>query len=204
MGEEWSYVRGGQKLGPVSLETLKQMVSDGTLGREDLVWRPGMENWVSAASVPEIWPTPEGDIPQALPAQVVGYAGPAMEGIVCTPRALDLLIKTRPWIRLISIFMWVVTGLTAIAGVVTAVMDRNVMTALPLLIIIVLYVIPAVYLTRFGSRVGQLKSDRRPETLEAALDSQRAFWRVVGIMLLVVVALYVVGIAVAAVAAIMF
>lgn len=56
MSNLWYYVRNGQRMPPVSLAELKQLVTDGTVGRNDLVWTAGMPKWVRAETVEELFP----------------------------------------------------------------------------------------------------------------------------------------------------
>ena len=51
MPDLWYYGRNEQRHGPVPLETLKQMVSSGYVDMTDLVWSPGMADWVPASEV---------------------------------------------------------------------------------------------------------------------------------------------------------
>src|SRR5260370_156106 len=48
---EWYYARNNQRLGPVSMEQLKQLSSRGELSPTDLVWKDGMANWAAANTV---------------------------------------------------------------------------------------------------------------------------------------------------------
>ena len=45
MAEQWYYAKGGQQLGPVNAEGLKQLAAAGQLQPSDLVWREGMAAW---------------------------------------------------------------------------------------------------------------------------------------------------------------
>lgn len=55
----WYYAQAGQQQGPVSDEQIKRMVQDGSLGKEDLVWREGMASWQPAGEVPGLeFPAP--------------------------------------------------------------------------------------------------------------------------------------------------
>lgn len=49
-------VVNGQDAGPYDLNSLLQMVSNGTLTRDTLVWKQGMANWVKAETVEELLP----------------------------------------------------------------------------------------------------------------------------------------------------
>ena len=50
----WYVGRNGRQEGPVSDEQLRAMVRDGSLQREDLVWREGMADWQPAKAIPEL------------------------------------------------------------------------------------------------------------------------------------------------------
>jgi hypothetical protein len=60
-----------------------------------------------------------------------------------------------------------------------------------------IYIMPAFFLHQYASAIGHLMQDGGDVAMEAALGSQKAFWRLVGIMTLVILCLYVVIIAVA-------
>src|SRR5262245_10929112 len=44
--------RGGQQLGPFSLEELRAPVSDGSISQQDLAWWEGSPAWVTVSQVP--------------------------------------------------------------------------------------------------------------------------------------------------------
>jgi uncharacterized membrane protein len=73
----WSYVKDGQKQGPVEAEQLKQLIATKTLPPTTLVWKSGMANWVAASTLPEfsIPVTPVGAPP--IPDQEVVLTGEA-------------------------------------------------------------------------------------------------------------------------------
>lgn len=50
----WYYTQGGQQVGPVTVDQLRQMMGTGQLGSGDLVWRDGMAQWAPASTVPEL------------------------------------------------------------------------------------------------------------------------------------------------------
>lgn len=49
MSDQWHYRRDGKQAGPVSVDELMRLASLGRLSPDDLVWRPGMPEWVPAA-----------------------------------------------------------------------------------------------------------------------------------------------------------
>jgi len=50
----WYFAIGKEKKGPVSTEELGRLLTAGTIGRETLVWRAGMESWMQASEVDEL------------------------------------------------------------------------------------------------------------------------------------------------------
>ena len=51
MSDQWYYVDGGEKRGPVSRERLKELGQTGEIEGATLVWREGLSDWASAASL---------------------------------------------------------------------------------------------------------------------------------------------------------
>lgn len=54
MAINWHYAKGTQQLGPVTDESLRDLIANGTLSPSDKVWRDGMPHWTPAGSVPEL------------------------------------------------------------------------------------------------------------------------------------------------------
>ena len=48
---QWYYAQDEEQFGPISAAALKEMAQAGELGREDLIWREGMERWAPAHKV---------------------------------------------------------------------------------------------------------------------------------------------------------
>jgi membrane protease subunit (stomatin/prohibitin family) len=57
----------GAAVGPLSVQILQQMIPAGTLSAASLVWRPGMTEWQSAATVPELVGLFGASSPPSLP-----------------------------------------------------------------------------------------------------------------------------------------
>ncbi len=47
----WHISRGGEQYGPYTWEELKKFAQDGSLGKEDHLWQPGMSEWVKAGAM---------------------------------------------------------------------------------------------------------------------------------------------------------
>ena len=48
---EWYYAQHEEQFGPVTAAALKEMAQAGTLDRDDLIWREGMQRWAPAHKV---------------------------------------------------------------------------------------------------------------------------------------------------------
>lgn len=116
------------------------------------------------------------------------------------PRIME---QTQPWARLmgilgfISVAFMIVTGLGAgVVGIVT----RSPQAAVFLIVyplMALLYVFPSLYLIRYANRIRDFVGQRQPAQLEAALDAQRAFWKFIGVLTLVMLVVAVMGIVLA-------
>ena len=139
-----------------------------------------------------------GDEPAAVAAGVDTIRGVAVEGLL-TPLARQYLRETRPWMRFIAVVVFVVVGLTALAGGVMVLIGVA-SVALPntaaasgfgagaalmgllYLALACLYVAVGVILVRYGRALERLEAGGDPASLEGALKCQKAFWRLVGIL----------------------
>jgi len=89
-GSHWYYAQDDQQLGPVSSAELRKLAASGQLAPDDLVWRDGMEDWVTARVVKGLFP--RGAETQANPAKLAaafsGFetgAGAAASAVVGVP-----------------------------------------------------------------------------------------------------------------------
>lgn len=124
---------------------------------------------------------------------------------------VDHLNATGPWARFLAIVGFCLAGLMALLSlVVLAVspfMEQGALGPLMSLLYMlgaVVYVIPCVHLYRFASSIAAISRGGGPRAMAEALDHQRRFWRVMGILTIVVLCLYVAGIAAGLLAAILF
>lgn len=73
---EWFYSDGDQRMGPVTIEQLREFASSGTLKRADLVWKDGMPDWVEARTIADLFPSKlstneDADPPEEKPSRRV-------------------------------------------------------------------------------------------------------------------------------------
>lgn len=76
MSQQWYYVKGGQRQGPVSAGQLKELATSRTLQQTDLVWREGMPQWVQATTVTGLFPTASSAPPPAVPPPLMPTTTP--------------------------------------------------------------------------------------------------------------------------------
>jgi hypothetical protein len=121
----------------------------------------------------------------------LAYAGGGGGGSTVSPVAVQMLAQTKPWVRLFSILMFVGFGIIALFslfGLFAGVMVGGRASALGLipslvnLAVAALYFFPALFLSRYASRIGSLVASNRAEDLEGALEAQKSFWKFIGIL----------------------
>lgn len=120
-------------------------------------------------------------------------------------RAVDMLRQTRPWVRLISILLFLggaisllmgaLAGIAVLGGAMRGDHVAAVGAVAVYLVIGIVYIAPAIYLFRYASRIVLLEQFASFSNLEKALSAQKSFWRFVGIASLAVIGLYIVAIA---------
>ncbi|HYE21249.1 MAG TPA: DUF4339 domain-containing protein [Tepidisphaeraceae bacterium] len=76
MSTEWYYSQGGQQIGPITSQQMKDLAAGGQLTPNDLVWKDGMPEWTPASRVRGLFPGGAGGgVATAAPPQQ-GYAQP--------------------------------------------------------------------------------------------------------------------------------
>ena len=66
-GAEWFYARDKQKLGPYSWGELRHRATTGELQAEDMVWQRGTQRWLTASTVPGLFP-PKSAVAPTIPS----------------------------------------------------------------------------------------------------------------------------------------
>lgn len=81
---EWYYAHGNEQAGPVPSAELKELAAAGELLPDDLVWREGMDQWVTARNVKGLF---EAAVPKPAdtPAEAVEPLGEVAEPVSPTP-----------------------------------------------------------------------------------------------------------------------
>lgn len=128
---------------------------------------------------------------------------------------LDQLSRTKGWALFISVLLWMGVAGMLFTGIMVFVIlnfggiwetfdpaelpgTTAIFTVFPLVYIGygALLVYPALKLGKYSGRIGTLLKNATEDSLVAALNEQRGFWKSAGIAILIAIALYLVLIAI--------
>lgn len=142
--------------------------------------------------------------PYKAPQASLDGLPPANPSATVPPSLIELLAQTRPWVRLISVLIFVGMGL-GLLGTLVAVttmgtragMPGGVVSAgmlIPMIFVLALEIPAAMFLWQYASRIRQLQNGGGMPSLEEALSRQKSFWKYVGILTVVMLGLYALAI----------
>lgn len=131
-----------------------------------------------------------------------------------SPRALETLRRTQPWLRFMGIILMIGTGLTLLVGIALCGLglvatglhaEEGERTNGPMLIVMGLiyiplafiYLYPAILLLRSAARIRAAAATGAEAAVVDSLEAQRKFWKYTGICVIVLMALYALAIALA-------
>ena len=140
-------------------------------------------------------PLAPGENPYQSPGPPSAAGGFDSSGHDVSHRVVELLLATRPWVRLMGILLFITAGLMTLGSLFVTfagldLMAGVAMAAAYLFIAVLFYLIPGVYLFRYASRISDLEVSRSMPQLENALEAQKTFWKYLGIVVLVIIGLY--------------
>ncbi len=136
------------------------------------------------------------------------------EATVLTPLGRQYLDQTRPWVRFMSILIFVGAGFMALAGFGMMALSTagglasrrspvfgvigGILLGIFYLSMAGLYVAPGIFLHRFAGALKRLMATNTADALDDALKHQRSFWRFVGILSIlgIIIAVVAVGAAI--------
>jgi len=132
-------------------------------------------------------------------------APPAAGGGGALPAGVSsALAATRPWVRMVSILLFVGAGLGLLAAVIAMAAAGQFDGGPPAMAVgliqalsCALYLVPAYFLYRYAGAIGDFLRSGAAAELEAALLCQKSFWKFVGILTLVMTVVALLGIAAA-------
>ena len=196
---------GGRSLGQLPESDIRALLSRGELSPGDLCWAEGMAEWKPLASVLPGLAVAAPANPYAAPTAM---AFDAAEGEVAAS-TVDLMRRTRPWTMFFAILLAIGSGFMVLGGLAMLAMGgiagastkggaapAGFMVGMAVLYILfaLLYIMPMLALFRYSSAVTTLVQSRAVSALNAALEHQRKFWKLTGVMTIVFIAIYIVAI----------
>lgn len=138
------------------------------------------------------------------PGSGTGVGGFGATAVSLTDRGEQYLEQTRPWVRFMSVMMFIGAGLLVLLGISLMLAGLaghfssttgglvplpgsigGVILGMVYIVFSVLYIAPGVFLARYASAIKLLQSNRTAEMLEDALRHQKSFWRYLGILTVV-------------------
>ena len=144
--------------------------------------------------------------PYSSPAAPVFPSSPPSETAL-VQGVLKQLAGTKPWVRFISVLMFIGAGLLLIVAVVMLFVGGTIFQnanlgaygagmgigmAVAYALFAFIYVYPALKLWKYASRIGGLLLSNSLLDLDDVLNEQRAFWKFIGVMMLLMLILYAV------------
>jgi hypothetical protein len=127
-------------------------------------------------------------------------AGVGGEEAAITPRIRRALADTKPWVTFLAILGFIVGGLGLLGMLLQLVLALRLGSMTLMLIVLLmaigpaLYLLASYYLLTYGGRIGEFLRSGSTRQLEDALVAQKSFWKLIGIVTAVVLALYLVAI----------
>ncbi len=128
-----------------------------------------------------------------------------------TPLMAKYLLATGPWVRFLSVMGFIGCGLMVVAALAMMAVGGlagrggrgpelpvpGAVLGLIYLVLAGLYMVPACLLSSYASAIKRYRYSAASGDVEAALKSQKSFWKFMGIMTIVVMSFYLVGILIA-------
>lgn len=213
--------QAGQPVGPITQQQLEALLENGTLNAQSLVAIAGETEWKPMGSLFQIdriavepqpqrvVPTPAYQAPQPQYSSVSSYPNRAPQprvsaGGTLSPGTINVLASTRLWAYITSIYWWI----SALAMLATAVyliyyalqIPKEIpqlglfMTigAIVIGIFGILFAIPAMQSWAFGSSLSAVRY--QPGYLETACERQAAFFRTMGIYVILMFSVIIIGV----------
>ena len=132
--------------------------------------------------------TPEPLVPQA--------PVPSRQGQGVSPMIMEALTRTRGWVRFFSILGFIACGVLVLVGGGSLLVSAtrfgdgvHVIIGFFYLLCAAQAFFPALKLTQYANRITSLQESHAEDDLVSALDIQRSYWAMLGIMAIVTISL---------------
>ncbi len=202
--------RDGKELGSFDVSQIQEGLKTGSLQATDWGWREGMASWkglaeiVATSSAPQAKAiatpssAPDRNPAGSKPGDLNPYAAPTANVVQTSatgavPYAIIEELKgTKPWVRLISVLMWIgcVVFIIVEVGLLLTALSKEggayaLGTAVGYGLATILIVYPTLKLSKYASNISRLADSQSFDDLAAALKEQRRFWKFYGILMVI-------------------
>lgn len=211
----------GQQYGPISRAELENWVAEGRVDQECQLLQEGWEQWQWADQIfpelaqgdseggdggdvspfgiaPDPGPAAGGSNPFASPQSSAPSSAPS-SGEAYTPGMLRAFSDTRPWVMLISILSFIGGGIGALVILLALAFLFSMGAPMSMVMMVFLNLLgPGIslwvgwLLWQYSQSILVLRHSPGPKQLEAAVEAQKQFWKFVGILTVIYLAMVVV------------
>ncbi|WP_395750787.1 DUF4339 domain-containing protein [Prosthecobacter sp.] len=233
---DYLITRDGEELGSFDASQIQEGLKSGYFEATDWGWREGMDGWVALPELAGTTTAPASAAPAAAtpqtrtivapasaplrkpaapqPQSVNPYAAPTASGAMPQKPTtggvpypvIAELTGTKPWVRLISVLMWLVC-IFFIGAVLAILLFQSVLanalsqqgthggwgivvgTAFFYGVTGMLIVYPTLKLSNYASNISRLAESQSFTHLTKALAEQRRFWKFYGIIIVIYICL---------------
>lgn len=122
---------------------------------------------------------------------------PSPAGSPVDSRCIDALSRTKPWVRFMAVMGFIMVGFTLLAALFMLGMGlfagefselgaaQGFAMCLMYIVAAVIYGFPTVALWKYGTAINTASMNTTHDTFFTALEKQRSFWKIVGIITLI-------------------
>lgn len=149
---------------------------------------------------PSVPPTSSYAAPRPYVPPTSNSRSGTLPGRGVSPRILDIMSRTKGWVRFIAVMLFINFGLSIFNIIMSFNAPRRVYSdsqgvsqVVSIFVILLLQLYPAVKLNSYATRIGALLQSASAGDLDAALNEHRGFWRYVGIIAIVLISFMVLG-----------
>jgi hypothetical protein len=193
----WYYAFGGNPTGPVDFLRLSSMIASAQIGADTSVWREGMADWVPAHTIPGLVAAASSRNESRSDSEVSTRT--ADVGNEIGSSIVRVLEDSRPWIMFLAICIFLNAAAMLVGGIFQLTFGART-TFMPLTAAGLTNMIGSIvvgfggyFLISFANGIARFERSRREEALGVALNSLKAFWIYVSMVLIVMIALGVIA-----------
>ena len=194
---QWYANIDGANQGPVDEVTLNRWIEDGKVKADTMVWRPGMQDWISAETIRSDWFPPESRSTGAKSKSTGRIEGNSARLESHSQNSeLTVLLASRGWVQFLAI-LGLIFGTFAVVGSVAwffliATRDGSgpvkviaEIISLVAMATAIAWFIGSLFLLSYSNRLSVLNYRLTAEDNHRAMQSLNRFWKFTGIVVLI-------------------